>query len=297
MNLWQNGNFMNLTEYTYLINKPDAVNDNQIVALDKMLTDFPYFQSARSLYLKGLYKQDSFKYNESLKKAAAYTTDRIVLFDLITSEFFTGIQKGFFDEKEAEILDINVVDSTIIFVNEPETESKPIINSLERSIISSINESKPNSEIGAIETKEKTTIEESLEIGKPLMFNNSEKHSFQEWLQIAKVKPIARTNEADKNEATTNNLSSKLDIIDKFIENNPKISPIKKDTEAPVFVNKTEDNSYLMTETLAKVYLEQKKYIKAIQAYEILILKYPEKITFFADRISDIKTLQQNNNS
>ena len=51
----------------------------------------------------------------------------------------------------------------------------------------------------------------------------------------------------------------------------------------------------LMTETLAKVYLEQKKYQKAIQAYEILILKYPEKISFFANRISDIKALQQNN--
>ena len=48
-----------------------------------------------------------------------------------------------------------------------------------------------------------------------------------------------------------------------------------------------------MTETLARVYLEQKKYSKAIQAYEILILKYPEKSTFFANRISDIKILQQ----
>lgn len=50
-----------------------------------------------------------------------------------------------------------------------------------------------------------------------------------------------------------------------------------------------------MTETLARVYLEQKKYQKAIQAYEILILKYPEKSSFFADHISDIKILQQNN--
>ena len=52
-----------------------------------------------------------------------------------------------------------------------------------------------------------------------------------------------------------------------------------------------------MTETLARVYLEQKKYSKAIQAYEILILKYPEKSSFFADRISDIKIVQQNNNN
>ena len=91
----------------------------------------------------------------------------------------------------------------------------------------------------------------------------------------------------------------KAEIIDKFIENNPKISPIKSGSPAITVqfdINK-EDNSYLMTETLARVYLEQKKYTKAIQAYEILILKYPEKISFFADRISDIKILQQNNNN
>ena len=57
-----------------------------------------------------------------------------------------------------------------------------------------------------------------------------------------------------------------------------------------------EDKSYLMTETLARVYLEQKKYSRAIQAYEILILKYPEKSSFFVDRIKDIKIIQQNNN-
>ena len=49
-----------------------------------------------------------------------------------------------------------------------------------------------------------------------------------------------------------------------------------------------------MTETLAKVYLEQKKYENAIKAYRILILKYPEKSGFFADRIKAIKNLQKN---
>ena len=55
----------------------------------------------------------------------------------------------------------------------------------------------------------------------------------------------------------------------------------------------TMDNS-LTTQTLAKVYLEQKKYAKAIKAYEILSLKYPEKSGFFADQIKSIKALQKN---
>ena len=50
-----------------------------------------------------------------------------------------------------------------------------------------------------------------------------------------------------------------------------------------------------MTETLARVYLEQKNYKKAIQAYKILILKNPEKSGFFADQIRAIEKLQENN--
>ncbi|WP_455423269.1 tetratricopeptide repeat protein [Flavobacterium resistens] len=164
------------------------------------------------------------------------------------------------------------------------------------------------------------TAEENLEIGKPLDFSGNEKHSFQEWLQLARTEPIDRTIDAPMEENLTENAiekaeqtlgtvateekiedekKKKAEIIDRFIEANPKISPIKQTAitaAAQLDINKDE-SSYLMTETLARVYLEQKKYTKAIQAYEILILKYPEKITFFADRISDIKILQQNNNN
>ena len=51
----------------------------------------------------------------------------------------------------------------------------------------------------------------------------------------------------------------------------------------------------LMTETLARIYLEQKNYGKAIQSYKILSLKYPEKSGSFADQIKAIKELQENN--
>ena len=44
-----------------------------------------------------------------------------------------------------------------------------------------------------------------------------------------------------------------------------------------------------MTETLAKVYVKQEKYKEAMKAYKILSLKYPEKISLFADQIKFIK--------
>ena len=56
-------------------------------------------------------------------------------------------------------------------------------------------------------------------------------------------------------------------------------------------------NDELMTETLAKVFVKQKKFKKAIEAYQILSLKYPEKNSLFANQIKEIKKLDQQKNS
>jgi len=283
---------MNVTDFTYLINKPDAINEKQTDALGGVLDEFPYFQSARALRLKGLFNQDSFRYNYALKVTASYTTDRTVLFDFITSDTFVAIQKGLYDKKILELLDIGVSDYEII---KSEIRLEPKINTLEQSILTTIKEA------SSIEEETPTKLaEENLEIGKPLSFSKDEKHSFQEWLQLSRIQPIVRE-KVSEDQPKTNSIiedkKKKLELIDKFIEASPKIPPINQSSESnfTIDLNKS-DNSYLMTETLARVYLEQKKYQKAIQAYEILILKYPEKSSFFADRISDIKILQQNNN-
>jgi tetratricopeptide (TPR) repeat protein len=162
-----------------------------------------------------------------------------------------------------------------------------MVDALEQSILTSIKEAT---------TTEEQKASEKLAIGKPLEFSKEEKHSFQEWLQLSRLKPIIREENPKTISLDDDDKKKKLALIDKFIENNPKISPIAKDATVPVIEVIADDTSYLMTETLARVYLEQKKYSKAIQAYEILILKYPEKSSFFADRISDIKIVQQNNN-
>ena len=271
---------MNLTDYTYLLNKPDAINDRYAETLDNVLAAFPYFQSARVLKLKHLYNQDSFNYNYALKVSATYTTDRSILFDFITSDSFVSVQKGLYEKKLEELMNMSVIGSEHVISQ----ENKPVVDALEQSILTSIKEA--NATAGQ-------KAEEKLAIGKPLEFSKNEKHSFQEWLQLSRLKPIIR----EENSSSVEDSKRKnLDLIDKFIENNPKITPIAKDAIIAVKETISEDTSNLMTETLARVYLEQKKYSKAIQAYEILILKYPEKSSFFANRISDIKILQQNNN-
>ena len=58
---------MKIQDFTYLIKNPSKINSTQTEELENVIDTFPYFQSARVLYLKGLKKQDSFKYNQSLK--------------------------------------------------------------------------------------------------------------------------------------------------------------------------------------------------------------------------------------
>jgi tetratricopeptide (TPR) repeat protein len=314
---------MNISSYNYLLNQPEEINETQTVALEKVLDEFPFFQSARALRLKGLYNQNSYKYNFALKVAAAHTTDRSVLFDFITSESFIAIQKKTYEKKIQELLNITVVDSQII-----EKEETPATTPLEQSILTSIKEANFTTEDMYNVTFEKLEIDKNVEqsildsineatpatienetieaeknlaIGKPIEFSKSETHSFHQWLQISRIQPIKRENPQENNSMEKDPIDEdkkkKAELIDKFIETSPKIPPIKPGVvfNHNLDLNK-EDNSYLMTETLAKVYLEQKKYQKAIQAYEILILKYPEKSSFFADRIKDIKIVQQNNN-
>lgn len=284
---------MTTTDFTYLLNHPETITEKQVMELEVILSEFPYFQSAGAIRLKGLYNQNSFRYNLELKKLASQTTDRAVLFDFITSENFGGKTK---DVHEIEVKEVEIVPAQWI---SPEEK-------LQQSILTSIKSSQPEEEIMVEKIIDKTFLteethpEEKHEIGKPIEFSNSDKFSFTEWLQLTKVKPIVREEadkkvEAEEKRKVSEEKLKKLEIIDKFIEANPKIIPSKEVSASPVLDIKPPDSTTLMTETLAKVYLEQKKYQKAIEAYEILILKYPEKSVFFADRIENIKKIQQNN--
>ena len=77
---------MNSVEFTYLLQNPESIDALKTQQLEEVITEYPYFQSARAIQLKGLKKTHSFKYNQALKKTASYTIDRRVLFEFITSQ-------------------------------------------------------------------------------------------------------------------------------------------------------------------------------------------------------------------
>lgn len=85
------------------------------------------------------------------------------------------------------------------------------------------------------------------------------------------------------------------DLIDKFIANNPKIQFSDKfEYEDPQSTLESETSNSIFTESLAKIYIKQGQYEKALHIFEKLNLKYPEKNTYFADQIRFLTKIIQN---
>ena len=109
-----------------------------------------------------------------------------------------------------------------------------------------------------------------------ILSSEKTKNSFIEWLKI--TKPVLKK--------TKNNNET---LISNFLKINHKISPNTSKSNDNLANDFKLSKKEYMTETLAKIYFEQKKFNEAIKAYEILCLKYPEKISLFADQIKIIK--------
>ncbi|MEO1031646.1 MAG: hypothetical protein AAFX55_09600, partial [Bacteroidota bacterium] len=235
---------MQVQELTYLLQHPEAITSAQTELLAEKINEFPYFQPLRALYLKGLKQKESYKYNNTLKMTAAHTADRSVLFDYITSEVFHQNEISDLIKQNSEYiksLEVNDVDD--ISVNKSVTiddalkeHIKATEGVLDPNLFKAKIEPPLHAEAPKIEDSiiavdvDNITPEEKLNIGKPLEFDKNENHSFTEWLKITNFKPIVREEPPEAKEESKHSVSqplqSKLDLIDKFIIENPKIKPV-----------------------------------------------------------------------
>ena len=249
---------MKKIKFLDILNYSSGLNSDDLLELESVINEFPYFQAARAVYLKGLKSEKSFKYNKALKNTAAYTSERQILFDLITSDDFNQ----------------NKISEHIQHNNE----------GLKNITVEHYNDISDSNE----KTKNEKNEEFVLKIGQPLEFDKNDSYSFTEWLNLTKISPIDRTNHSNQRQ------QKNINIIDSFIDKKPRIAklepPRSLENLAEKSILKPDD---LMTETLARIYLEQKNYDKAIKSFKILSLKYPEKSSLFANQIKAIKKLQE----
>ena len=136
---------------------------------------------------------------------------------------------------------------------------------------------------------------EGLSITKPVSRNQD--YSFNDWLKVVSGKTPESSKE-DPSALFRATRKVKTGIIDNYIlEETAKSAPKSKTGfySAGVMAKKSiQDDETFITETLARIYLKQGNLPKALRAYEILVMKYPEKIHIFAPLLEKIKKIIDN---
>jgi hypothetical protein len=299
----------NLIHY---IKHPNQLNQETLPELLNVTESFPYFQTAHLLTLKNRHVLENMDVKSGIESIAAYVTDRKVLYDLLFPLEEPETTEMDITEPEAET---EIPETTEIVIPEPAEDTIP---ELEETAIP-----EPETEFMVTDIPEQETSEISLQdepeeqqpkirpVGN-LKDNISNLLSWQlEELELmdpaeAELVPemgvdIDKTYGAEPPEteiftldtdAEPDNGTDQHELIDKFIESNPKLKP--KKIEGPnidISEDSVKENDGIFTDTLAKIYVKQGYYSKAIFAYEKLILKYPEKSDYFAGQIEAIKKL------
>ena len=293
---------MDTKTYIYLLANPQKISQEHQDELSDLIEEYPYFQSARALQLKGLKNSNNYLYNDSLKLTAAYTADRNILFEYITSDHFIQNEiSELIQQHDESVIEIEVVSENISkqVSIEIDNQIKGELKKAEAILNPDLFHRKEgyiNELVEANKTEANPSIKEIVEVeleeNQPLDFTKEDGHSFSEWLKLTSATPIIRKEIKETSSINKQN----FDLIDKFIQDKPKLKQGVNSTKTAANneVQKNLASQYsrtseaLMTETLAKVYLQQKNFKKALQAYHILSLKYPEKSGFFADQIRAI---------
>lgn len=285
-------------DYISLLNSPHLISDHDIVKLKELQSKYPYSGDIQMLLTKGYHKTNSVNYEEQLKKTAISVSNREALYTLI---YKVNLTKEIEKEEEGSIQE-TVEDSEkerkekieVFGTKKENTEEYEI----KKTTINEIVKNKANDKleqlilshaIGASyvledkdsrKTKKEAEQKESKQLTKTV---NKEHHSFYSWLI-----PLAVSEETEEEK------KNPIDVlVEKFIESKGSDKIKRKEFFSPTNVAKLSivETDDFVTETLAGIYVKQQMYEKALRVYDKLILKNPEKKTYFAGQIKKIKSL------
>ena len=291
---------------------PKLLDQSTLTEVEELVEAFPYFQTAHMLLARNHHNLDSLKFHDMLRSAAAFAGDRTVLYHLIHETIYRQDRPAATEESFAEesLAEVPFTEESLPPESLPE-ESQPQESLPPESLPP---ESPSEDEAGGgtltgslAEILNRESAEEELDFSPPYSLEEPieilDEYTFTGWFDhITEVPPGSVPDAQSSSDASSGPDSGSLsgngqrDLIDKFLDEQPVIradqgeSPDRDDrSEAS-----TKEDDSLMTETLARIYVRQGLYRKAIYAYEKLSLKYPEKSTYFAAQINRIRSHLEN---
>jgi tetratricopeptide (TPR) repeat protein len=307
---------MNRNDFVGIIQDARVVDRQIIVEIRELLDVFPYFQSAHLLLLKGLFNTSDIKFESQLKQSALYTADREVLYNLLKREpQAIREEKGITQSSDLE--KDTTIDSQQTVI-ESGKNSQEIINEIEKDAV--VKDDTRNNDFSSdgLPRSQLVTEESDADESVSIVFLLNDEEENDEERIIYMDPSIVVPDDGDLLELDLTNegpsvgdISSvdsyavitvekptrkqeQAQLIDKFIVTSPRIEPLKEKSDHPVEDKSkpfTEEKGVFITETLAKIYINQGYYSKAIDIYEKLSLKFPEKSSYFAAQIEKVKEL------
>jgi hypothetical protein len=260
--------------FTYWITHPQDLSTSDISRLEATAKAFPYCQITYYLLAKASSQTKPFKFSEAIPKAAIYALSRKALRELIEEDsILPGITGNDFQQKSPSATDDYDRQGLAKQLSMLEMENtfllKPALTSSE-------------------EPEERQIFDDQM---------LKEQTIREEIIQKEKV-PEEEPKKDDRISYTASEPEKQLqqNIIEKFIQNDPRIGSIRlvsKDLNESMDLTDRLQASTSMdnfaTESFAKLFIRQGKIDKAIGVYEKLILKNPEKKDYFAEKINELR--------
>ena len=244
---------MTKSELLDIIASPSSVDKDVLRDLQDYVKEYPYSQTFRMLYLKGLDNTQDVRYGNELKTTSLYVTDRRNLYRFIS------------DKPQAQVKEQRQNSISLREVPKMETES-----------VDAGDKTEAVAPIVDIQSYLQGKEDDSLS-GLAASINDKPKPQLKHqdlidnFLQASESSDIyVRMDKPDGEEEPVVEFSK----------------PIQEDARG--------EQEEFFTETLARIYIKQHKFDKAIKIFKRLSLKYPEKSIYFADQIRFFEKLIQN---
>ena len=245
-------------EIVELINHPERLDRDTLYELRSLLALYPYYQPARLLLLRNLYLLHDPTFDEELRRAAIYITDRRVLFDMIEAAHYKYPSQT----------------SRTSHTSSASSPNRTI------SLIDNFLDSIPKDTKPADHHRKPPPADAAVDYVAYLM----------------EVEPDIQSMPGEVPQMPGQELIDSFINIDKGKFSLADV-PLPDTPEPSVEENASEgvEEEYF-TETLARIYIKQGRYSKALEIIRRLSLQVPKKNAYFADQIRFLEKLIINSN-
>ncbi len=257
---------MEKEKFVNIIKQPYNLDYNTLEFLKDVTKKYPYCQTAQIILAKNIEYIDKSLFEEHVNKASVYAVDR--------RKF-----QRYISEKDRN----NHVEKPV----SKRLQENDIINSKPQTTDQSLQKKDTNNK--------DTSKEELLTIvNQRLKEIESSNHTRQRRQDIARVNVfnVEELHKLPEKKEDNNPKKPSVDnLIEKFIKDEPRIVPVRDREEDVIDHSKSsvEEKDDILSETIAQIYYKQGQKEKAISVYEKLSLNFPEKSSYFAKKIADIK--------